>query len=76
MFNSKIISAGSYLPKKIVTNFDLSKIVDTSDEWIFERTGIKQRNIAAEGHKKSVHSQSELFIGHIELVLYADTIVL
>lgn len=40
---------GSYLPEKIVTNDDLAKIVDTSDEWIRERTGIRQRHIAAEG---------------------------
>ncbi len=40
---------GSYLPEKIVTNDDLAKFVDTSDEWIRERTGIKQRHIAAEG---------------------------
>ena len=43
---SKIISTGSYLPKKILTNEDLSKIVDTTDEWIFTRTGIKTRCIA------------------------------
>lgn len=46
MFNSKIISTGSYLPKKVLTNFDLEKMVETSDEWITERTGIKERHIA------------------------------
>lgn len=40
---------GSYLPEKIVTNDDLARIVDTSDEWIRERTGIRQRHIAADG---------------------------
>ncbi len=45
---SKIISTGSYLPEKIMTNSDLEKIVDTSDEWIFQRSGIKQRHIAAD----------------------------
>lgn len=40
---------GSYLPEKILTNDDLAKIVDTSDEWIQERTGIKRRHIAADG---------------------------
>jgi 3-oxoacyl-[acyl-carrier-protein] synthase-3 len=40
---------GAYLPQKIVTNADLAKRVDTSDEWITERTGIRQRHIAAEG---------------------------
>ena len=42
----KIIGLGSYLPEKILTNDDLSKMMDTSDEWITERTGIKQRHIA------------------------------
>jgi len=51
--NSKIISTGSYLPKKILTNDDLSKIVETSDEWITERTGIKRRHIVAEGEMTS-----------------------
>ncbi|MDC0210594.1 ketoacyl-ACP synthase III [Flavobacteriaceae bacterium] len=43
MFNSKIIGLGYYLPENIVTNNDLSKIIDTNDEWIQERTGIKER---------------------------------
>lgn len=53
MFFSKLISTGSYLPKKILTNEDLSKIVDTSDEWIVSRTGIKQRHIADDLEKTS-----------------------
>ena len=44
---SVILGSGSYLPKKILSNNDLSKIVDTNDEWITTRTGIKQRHIAA-----------------------------
>jgi 3-oxoacyl-[acyl-carrier-protein] synthase-3 len=44
---AKIIGTGSYLPKKIVTNEDWSKKVDTSDEWITTRTGIKERHFAA-----------------------------
>ena len=43
---AKIIGVGGYLPEKIITNFDLEKIVDTTDEWITQRTGIKQRHIA------------------------------
>lgn len=43
---TKISGTGSYLPEKILTNDDLSKMVDTSDEWIFQRVGIKQRHIA------------------------------
>ena len=46
---SRIAGTGSYLPEKVLTNDDLSKIVDTSDEWIAARTGIRQRHIAAEG---------------------------
>jgi len=46
---SKITGTGSYLPEKILTNHDLEKMVDTSDEWIIERTGIKKRHIAEEG---------------------------
>ncbi len=44
-----IAGVGSYLPERVVTNDDLAKCVDTSDEWIRERTGIKQRHIAADG---------------------------
>jgi 3-oxoacyl-[acyl-carrier-protein] synthase-3 len=44
---SNIIGTGSYLPEKILTNDDLAKMVDTSDAWIMERTGIKRRHIAA-----------------------------
>lgn len=43
-----IIGIGSYLPEKVLTNADLEKIIDVSDEWITIRTGIKQRHIAAE----------------------------
>ncbi len=50
---SKILGTGSYLPEKIVTNHDLEKIVETSDEWIVERTGIKQRHLAGE-HENAV----------------------
>ena len=46
---SRIAGTGSYLPENIMTNADLEKMVDTSDAWIQERTGIKQRHIAAPG---------------------------
>ncbi len=46
---SRIAGTGSYLPEKVLTNDDLSKLVDTSDEWIASRTGIRQRHVAAEG---------------------------
>jgi 3-oxoacyl-[acyl-carrier-protein] synthase-3 len=50
---SVITGVGGYLPEDIVTNADLAKTVDTSDEWIFERTGIRQRHKAAEGQYTS-----------------------
>jgi 3-oxoacyl-[acyl-carrier-protein] synthase-3 len=50
---SVIVGCGSYLPQKIVTNDDLAKIVDTSDVWIVERTGIRTRHVAAEGEYTS-----------------------
>lgn len=50
---SKIISTGSYLPKKFLTNYDLEKTVDTTDSWIVERTGIKKRHVAAENELTS-----------------------
>jgi len=46
---SRIIGTGSYLPERVVTNADLERMVDTSDEWIQERTGIRERRIAAPG---------------------------
>jgi len=45
---SRIIGTGGYLPEKVLSNHDLEKMVDTSDQWIFERTGIRKRHIAAE----------------------------
>lgn len=48
MIYSRIEGTGSYLPEKVLTNFDLEKIVDTTDEWIRTRTGIERRHIAAE----------------------------
>jgi len=46
---ARIAGTGSYLPEKVLTNDDLAKIVDTSDEWIATRTGIRERHVAAEG---------------------------
>ena len=48
MIYSRISGTGSYLPEKILTNADLEKMVDTSDQWIVERTGIRSRHLAAE----------------------------
>ena len=49
MIYSRIAGTGSHLPEKVVSNFDLEKMVDTSDEWIRTRTGIERRHIAADG---------------------------
>lgn len=46
---SRIAGTGSYLPERVLTNADLEKMVDTSDEWIVARTGIRERRVAAEG---------------------------
>jgi 3-oxoacyl-[acyl-carrier-protein] synthase-3 len=50
---SRIVGTGSYLPEKVLTNRDLELKVDTTDEWIYTRTGIRQRHIAADGEKTS-----------------------
>jgi 3-oxoacyl-[acyl-carrier-protein] synthase-3 len=50
---SVVAGCGAYLPERIVTNEELARSVDTSDEWIFERTGIRERHIAAEGENTS-----------------------
>jgi 3-oxoacyl-[acyl-carrier-protein] synthase-3 len=47
LLNSRLLGCGHFLPKKILKNDDFKKFIDTSDEWIFSRTGIKQRHIAA-----------------------------
>lgn len=49
MIYSRILGTGGYLPEKVLTNADLEKMVDTTDAWITERTGIKERHIAVEG---------------------------
>ncbi len=53
MIHSKIIGTGSYLPAKVVTNYDLEKMVDTTHDWIFSRSGIVERHVAAEGEMSS-----------------------
>jgi len=79
---SRIIATGSHLPQKIVTNFDLLKTVETSNEWIIERTGIEQRHIAAEDEltsdlaaaaaKKAI-ANSGLKAEEIEMIIVATT---
>jgi len=50
---SRIVGTGAYLPEKVLTNFDLEKMLDTTDEWIRTRTGIERRHIAAEDQATS-----------------------
>jgi 3-oxoacyl-[acyl-carrier-protein] synthase-3 len=53
MIRARVIGTGAYLPARVMTNDDLARIVDTSDAWIVERTGIRERHIAAEGELTS-----------------------
>lgn len=53
MFNAKITAVAHHVPEKVVTNFDLEKVLDTSDEWIRTRTGIRERRVAAKGEATS-----------------------
>lgn len=79
---SKIIGTGSYLPEKILTNKDLEAMVDTSDEWIRERTGISERHIAAEGETtadlgviaaRRAMKMAEVSKDDIDLIIVATT---
>lgn len=79
---SKIIGAGSYLPEKIVTNRDLEKTLDTSHEWIVERTGISERRIAeadqaasdlAAPAALSAMNAAGVSAGDVDLVIVATT---
>ena len=82
MTYSRILGTGSYLPARILTNADLEKLVETNDQWIVERTGIRERHIAAEGEFTSdLAAQSAraaldaagLAIDDIDLLLVATT---
>lgn len=53
MIYSRIIGTGSYLPAKVLTNFDLEKMVETSNDWILSRSGISERHIAADNERSS-----------------------
>ncbi|MGH8657255.1 MAG: 3-oxoacyl-ACP synthase, partial [Gammaproteobacteria bacterium] len=46
---ARITGSGSYLPERVLSNRDLEAMVDTTDQWIVERTGVRQRHIAGEG---------------------------
>jgi len=53
MIHARITGTGAYVPKKVITNHDLEKMVETSDEWIMERTGIKERRVVEKGQSTS-----------------------
>ena len=51
--NATITATAHYVPKKTLTNYDLEKFLDTSDEWIFKRSGIKSRHVVSENENTS-----------------------
>jgi len=82
MIFSKIIGVGSYLPKKILTNKDLEKSLDTTDEWITSRTGIKERHIVGPDEHtsdlafeaaRSAISNANIDAAEIDLIIVATT---
>src|SRR4051812_35055928 len=56
MFAARITGTGSAFPEKILTNNDLSKMVETTDEWIRERTGIRERRVSTPGRESEFNS--------------------
>ena len=82
MIYSRILGTGSYLPTRILTNADLEKMIDTNDQWIVDRTGIRERHIAAEGEftsdlashaARAALEVAGLTIDDIDLLLVATT---
>ncbi len=82
MIYSRIIGSGSYLPRNLVTNGDLERRMDTSDEWIRSRTGIRQRYLAAEGEtssdlaleaSKAAIASAGVSAGEIDLIILATS---
>ena len=82
MIYTRIIGTGSYLPERVVTNRDLEKIVDTNDEWIVSRTGIRERHFAAddqnasdlalEACKRALHA-AHVHADEIDLIIVATS---
>ncbi len=79
---SVILGCGSYLPARVLTNDDLAKIVDTSDAWIFDRTGIKRRHVASDGETtsdlaleaaKRALKHADTNVADLDLVIVATT---
>jgi 3-oxoacyl-[acyl-carrier-protein] synthase-3 len=82
MQRSLVLGCGAYLPERVVTNDELAKTIDTSDEWIVKRTGIRQRHFAAEGEltsdlaveaSKAAMRQAGVETSDIDLVIVATS---
>jgi 3-oxoacyl-[acyl-carrier-protein] synthase-3 len=81
MYSSAIIGTGSYLPPKILTNVEMEKFLDTTDEWIVSRTGIKQRHIAEDETTSDMGAkaarvaleQAQILPDEIDLIIVATT---
>lgn len=82
MIFSRIAGTGSYLPTKVLTNADLERMVDTTDEWIFTRTGIRERHIAAKDEftsdlafqaAKNAIASAGVTASDIDLIIVATT---
>lgn len=82
VIRSKISSVGSYLPPKVVTNYDLEKVVDTSHDWIVQRTGIEQRHLAEDdvltsdlaiAAAQNCLSKATIGIEDIDMIIVATT---
>lgn len=80
--NSKITGTGSYLPEKILTNYDLEKMIDTTHDWIVERTGIEERRIVADDQTtcdlgvnaaKNAMEMAGKNADEIDLIIFATT---
>ena len=78
----RIAGWGSYLPEKVLTNFDLEKMVDTTDEWIVQRSGIRERRIAADHEttvtmgveaSKQALDQAQLDAAELDMIILATT---
>ncbi len=79
---ARIVGTGSYLPEKVLTNHDLEKMVETSDQWIQDRTGIKKRHIAGDGETtcdlaekaaRNAIDSAGIDVSEIDLIIVATT---
>ncbi|MFW5910948.1 MAG: beta-ketoacyl-ACP synthase 3, partial [Thiohalospira sp.] len=82
MTSARITGTGSYLPERVLTNAELERMVETSDEWITERTGIRERRIAAEGETtcdlgeaaaRRAMEAAGVVADEIDLIIFATT---